>query len=75
MAIKSAKILDKAKRIKIDLRGPDGNAFVLMGYGSKMCSQMGKEWEPIRKEMMSGDYENLIEVFDREFGMFVDLYR
>lgn len=27
------------------------------------------------EEMMSGDYENLIKVFDREFGDFVTLYR
>jgi hypothetical protein len=24
---------------------------------------------------MSGDYENLLEVFDSNFGMFVTLYR
>ena len=29
----------------------------------------------ITNEMMSGDYENLIEVFDREFGDFVILER
>jgi len=25
--------------------------------------------------MTSGDYENLLKVFDREFGAYVDLYR
>ena len=29
----------------------------------------------ITNEMMSGDYENLIKVFDREFGSVVTLYR
>jgi len=27
------------------------------------------------EEMMSGDYENLIEVFGRDFGDYVDLIR
>jgi hypothetical protein len=31
--------------------------------------------EKILKEMQSGDYENLIEVFDRHFGHFVILER
>jgi hypothetical protein len=34
-----------------------------------------KDPKPILKEMMSGDYENLLKVFDREFGDFVDLIR
>jgi hypothetical protein len=29
----------------------------------------------IREEMMSGDYENLVKVFDSYFGDFVILYR
>ena len=29
----------------------------------------------IQAEMMKGDYENLIKVFDKHFGHFVTLYR
>jgi len=29
----------------------------------------------IREELMAGDYENLIKVFDKHFGHFVTLYR
>jgi hypothetical protein len=61
--------------IEIDLTGPDGNAFALMGYANRLSRQLGIEPEPILKEMQSGDYENLLEVFDREFGSFVTLYR
>ena len=61
--------------IVIDLTGPDGNAFVLMGYASRFAKQLGKDDKAIREEMMSGDYENLLEVFDREFGEFVVLER
>jgi hypothetical protein len=61
--------------IVIDLTGPDGNAFALMGYASNFCRQMGIDSKPIIEEMMSGDYENLIQVFDRKFGDFVILER
>jgi hypothetical protein len=61
--------------IVIDLTGPDGNAFVLMGYASRFAKQLGKDDKVIREEMMSGDYEHLLEVFDREFGEFVVLER
>jgi hypothetical protein len=63
------------KEIVIDLTGPDGNAFALMAYASRFAKQLGKDDKAIREEMMSGDYENLLEVFDREFGTFVVLER
>lgn len=61
--------------IEIDLTGPDGNAFALMGYADTLARQLDKDSKAIREEMMAGDYEHLIEVFDREFGDFVVLYR
>jgi hypothetical protein len=61
--------------IEIDLTGPDGNAFVLIGTASKLARQLGLDGKAIQKEMMAGDYENLIKVFDKNFGSFVTLYR
>jgi hypothetical protein len=61
--------------IVIDLTGPDGNAFVLMGYAKRLARQLGIDPQPIMEEMRSGDYENLLEVFDRNFGDFVILER
>lgn len=61
--------------IVIDLTGPDGNAFALMAYASRFAKQLGRDDKAIREEMMSGDYEHLLEVFDREFGSFVVLER
>jgi hypothetical protein len=61
--------------IIIDLTGPDGNAFALMGYAMRFAKQLGKDGKAITNEMMSGNYENLIEVFEREFGEFVILER
>jgi hypothetical protein len=61
--------------IEIDLTGPDGNAFVLIGTAGNLAKQLGLDSKAIRTEMMAGDYENLVNVFDKHFGEFVTLYR
>ncbi len=61
--------------IEIDLNGPQGNAFFLLGTASNLGKQLGLDKAKIQSEMMSGDYENLIKVFDKYFGDFVILYR
>jgi hypothetical protein len=61
--------------IEIDLTGPQGNAFFLIGTASKLAKQLGLDSNEIQKEMMSGDYDNLVNVFDKHFGEFVTLYR
>lgn len=68
-----AKLL--ATEMVIDLTGPDGNAFVLLGYASRLGKQLGLDVPTILEEMTSGDYENLISVFDGYFGNFVILER
>ena len=74
MAIKSIK--DKKRYpIEIDLTGPDGNAFVLLGKAKNFAKQLELDGDKIVDEMTSGDYENLLEVFDKYFGSFVTLYR
>ena len=64
--------------VTIDLTGPDGNAFVLLATAQNYAKQLGyskEERDSIRQEMMEGDYENLLEVFDSHFGHFVILER
>lgn len=61
--------------IVIDLSGPEGNAFALMGYARQYAKQLGLDGKAIVSEMMEGDYENLLEVFDRHFGDYVILER
>ena len=73
MAIKSKS--EMSSEIEIDLTGPDGNAFALMGYAKNLSRQLGIDSKPIIKDMMSGDYEHLLEVFEENFGSFVTLYR
>ena len=61
--------------IEIDLTGTDGNAFVLIGTASRLAKQLGLDADEIKSEMMSGDYEHLVNTFDKHFGHFVTLYR
>jgi len=64
--------------IVIDLTGPQGNAFALMAMAKDFGSQLGLtkvRCQELVNEMMDGDYEHLIQVFDREFGHFVILER
>jgi hypothetical protein len=65
----------RAGKIEIDITGSQGNALVLMGHATNYAKQLGMDSKPIIEEMMSGDYENLLEVFDKNFGDYVDLVR
>ena len=59
----------------IDLQGPQGNAFALMAYADDFLRQMGRrdEFNAMRTDMMSGDYENLVRIFEENFGDYVEL--
>lgn len=63
--------------IIIDLTGPDGNAYALMAYAKRFATQLG--WKDkgaaLINDMMSGDYEHLLQVFDTAFGEYVILER
>lgn len=74
MAIKSVKEKESRKP-EIDLTGPNGNVFFLMGTAKKWAKDLGKDPDAIIAEMKSGDYENAVQVFEREFGDFVILYQ
>ena len=60
----------------IDLSGPQGNAFNLLAQAKKLgkiLDMTKEEIESVNKEMMSGDYNNLIDVFENYFGELVIL--
>lgn len=64
-------------QIEIDLSGPEGNAFVLLGYASRLGKQIYgyEKTEAILEEMKMSTYELLILTFDKYFGSVVTLYR
>ena len=62
--------------IVIDLTGPQGNAFFLLGYARKLAKQLDfEDIDGLIDDMQSSDYEHLIQVFDEHFGDFVILER
>jgi len=65
----------KKSKIEIDLQGPEGNAFALLGIAKDLCHKTGVEWEPVKNEMTSSDYEWLLQVMDYHFGDFIIMYR
>jgi len=65
----------KTSEIEIDLTGPNGNAFYLLGTAGSLAKEIGLNSKEIQSEMMKGDYEHLVNTFDKHFGHFVTLYR
>ena len=62
----------------IDLTGSQGNAFALIGQARTFCRNLGWSKEKrteIEEEMMAGDYEHLIAVFEKHFSDYCTLYR
>ena len=72
MAIKNK---DTTKKQVIDLTGPEGNAFFLLGTARKLCKQLDLDVNQVYGEMTTGSYENLIETFDKYFCIIIDLER
>ena len=63
---------------EIDLTGPDGNAYALMGHAKNLGTQLGYSKVRINaiiKVMKLTNYEGLLHTFDVEFGHIVTMYR
>ena len=65
----------KSNGITIDLTGPQGNAFYLLGTANNLAKQLGLNEVEIMEEMKSGDYDHLVQTFDNYFGSVVTLYK
>ena len=65
----------KERRIEVDLTGPQGNAFCILGLARDLAKKLGKDQNDIVSRMRSGDYEHLLQVFEAEFGDYVVMYR
>jgi hypothetical protein len=46
-----------------------------MGYAKKFARQLDLDGDKVIEEMKSGNYENLVKVFDSYFGDYVILER
>lgn len=55
----------------VDLRGPDGNAFILIGLAERLGKTLGftpDKREDIQTRLKSKDYDHLVHVMDHYFG-------
>jgi hypothetical protein len=61
----------------IDLSGPQGNAFYLLGLVKKTFRRAGDTelGNQICDEMTKGDYKHLVETFDLYLGNYFDIVR
>jgi len=68
------------KERSIDLRGPEGNAFAILGTAKNFTRQLKEmypekyNWEKIQSEMTSGSYTNLVHTFEKYFGDYITIY-
>lgn len=72
-------IIEKNLKPVINLSGPQGNAFYLLGIASRYAKELlffsKEETTDLLNKMQSSDYEHLITVFDEHFGDYIDLER
>jgi hypothetical protein len=68
--------------IQIDLTGPDGNVFALMGIARNLSKVLNKrrdaqyfDADAIIADMKSDDYEHALEVMEKHFGEFIIMYQ
>ena len=66
---------DTTKKHTIDLTGPQGNAFYLLGVAMKLSKDIGLDLDAVLEDLRGGDYEHLITRFDYHFGFIFDLER
>ena len=72
----------KVRQVEIDLTGPDGNAYALMATAKQLCDLLNErrgakyfDIKEIQADMMSGDYEHLLSVMEKNFGHMIIMYR
>jgi hypothetical protein len=59
-----------AKKPKVKFVGANGNAFNLLGLcyaAAKKAGWSAEEWTEVKKQMMSGDYDHLLQTAMKHF--------
>jgi hypothetical protein len=62
----------------VDLSGPQGNAYALMGVARSIGRELNRPYNEIKDvetRMMSGDYDNLVKVMYLEYGDFIQFVK
>lgn len=54
---------------KLKLLGEDGNAFYILGKAMRVAKQNKMDWEKIKTEATSGNYDKLLSVMMKYFNV------
>lgn len=67
-----------SRKVEIDLSGPEGNAYRLIGLAGNLGKATGmnkSQVKNIQSEMMLSTYDMLIETLEKYFGDLIVLYK
>lgn len=59
----------KMEKPKLELTGQDGNAFFILGKAQRVARQNNMDWDKIRTEATSGDYDKLLQTMMKYFDV------
>lgn len=65
--------LNKTKKVDIDLKNTQGNSFYLIKQAKILAKENGKNPDSIIREMTASNYQNMINVFKREFSNYINI--
>ena len=51
----------------LKILGEDGNAFAILGKVSRIANQNNMDWDSIKEEATSGDYDHLLQTMMKHF--------
>lgn len=57
----------------INLDGPNGKSFILLGYAAIYAEELGLDKKSILSEMTLSTYGGMIQTFEKHFGHYVIL--
>lgn len=68
---------EMARKIQVDLKGPEGNAFDLMAIAENIGKSLKvpkEQRDAIQKDMMSSNYDHLVATLEKHYGDYIDIY-
>lgn len=60
---------DSGIKPTLKLLGEDGNAFAILGKASRVARENKMDWEKIKTEAMSGDYDHVLQTMMEYFDV------
>ena len=61
--------MTEKKKPVLKIIGTNGNAFAILGKAQRVAKQNGMDWDKIRTEATSGNYDNLLGVMMKYFDV------